>query len=184
MLTNHNYTLSLQEMIRHANTSTDCLPRGLYLCYLKLKSSVDSIQIMVPRKRPNVLPYVQVRGSPCVTREEWAWFKQQSRDGSRPISEGPSTGFAGDLLSACNRMFNMLGHYDYYVICYLWIESRIIHNDTFDFPLSINWNTFINYINVINNVTSLHYLYTMCTQIKKYYVMVYSISFLNSFNLY
>ena len=57
-----------QEMIRYENASGTPLPRGLYLCYLKLKSSVDLIRIMVPQNKPNILPFVQVRNSPCVTR--------------------------------------------------------------------------------------------------------------------
>lgn len=55
-------------MIRYENASGTPLPRGLYLCYLKLKSSVDLIRILVPQNKPNILPFVQVRNSPCVTR--------------------------------------------------------------------------------------------------------------------
>ncbi|KAK2192023.1 hypothetical protein NP493_40g01041 [Ridgeia piscesae] len=102
--------LTVPEMIRYENASGTPLPRGLYLCYLKLKSSVDLIRIMVPQNKPNVLPYVQVRNNPCVTREEWEWVRGISR-GELPTSP-PSevqASFLDDLTESSQRLLKKLG---------------------------------------------------------------------------
>ena len=44
------------------------LPAGLYVGYLKLKSTVDLIRIMVPARVPNVLPHVKLRDCPNVNK--------------------------------------------------------------------------------------------------------------------
>ena len=44
------------------------LPKGLYLGYLKLQSTMEQMYIMVPQAVPNVLPHVKVRDCPNVTR--------------------------------------------------------------------------------------------------------------------
>ncbi|CAB3400391.1 unnamed protein product [Caenorhabditis bovis] len=51
------------------------LKRGLYLCYLKLHSSINSIRVVVPDNLPSMLPFVHVRDNPHVTKEEWQWIK-------------------------------------------------------------------------------------------------------------
>lgn len=43
------------------------LPRGLYLGYLKLQSSVDLIQVVVPARAPNVLPHCKMRDNSHVS---------------------------------------------------------------------------------------------------------------------
>lgn len=43
------------------------LSRGLYLGYLKMHSSVDLIQVVVPAKTPNVLPHCKIRDNPHVS---------------------------------------------------------------------------------------------------------------------
>ncbi|XP_077527009.1 ankyrin repeat and fibronectin type III domain containing protein wide awake isoform X3 [Haemaphysalis longicornis] len=92
---------SIQEMMTYNQTSSRPLPRGLYLGYLKLKSSMDLISIMVPYRNPNVLPHCRIRDNPHVSREEWQWLKslgdlnqpvptQTSGDELRP-DEAPSS---------------------------------------------------------------------------------------------
>lgn len=44
------------------------LPRGLYLGYLKMKSSVDLIRVLVPKDAPNLLPHAKIRDNPWVSR--------------------------------------------------------------------------------------------------------------------
>ncbi|CAI5454469.1 unnamed protein product [Caenorhabditis angaria] len=51
------------------------LKRGLYLCYLKLHSSLNSIRVVVPDNLPSILPFVHVRDNPHLTKEEWQWIK-------------------------------------------------------------------------------------------------------------
>lgn len=55
-------------MILYNQVSTISLPKGLYIGYLKLQVAVDLIQVLVPKKAPNVLPYVKVRDCPNVSR--------------------------------------------------------------------------------------------------------------------
>jgi len=56
------------DMIVHQHVSGQVLPRGLYVGVLQLRSSRDSISVLVSRHQPNVLPYVKVRDNPNVTR--------------------------------------------------------------------------------------------------------------------
>ncbi|CAD6187592.1 unnamed protein product [Caenorhabditis auriculariae] len=51
------------------------LRRGLYLCYLKLHSSLNSIRVVVPDNLPSILPFVNIRDNPHITKEEWQWIK-------------------------------------------------------------------------------------------------------------
>ncbi|GFS88706.1 ankyrin repeat and fibronectin type-III domain-containing protein 1 [Nephila pilipes] len=78
---------SLQEIIIYSQVSNKPLSRGLYVGYLKLKSSMDIIRVVVPRKTPNILPHAKIRDNPHVSREEWQWFKSLS-SGSLPV--GPT----------------------------------------------------------------------------------------------
>ncbi len=55
-------------MLLYQQCSSQPLPRGLYVAYLKLKSYVDQIHIMVPDRAPNVLPHVRIRDIPNVTK--------------------------------------------------------------------------------------------------------------------
>ncbi|KAK7079736.1 Ankyrin-repeat and fibronectin type III domain-containing 1 [Halocaridina rubra] len=66
---------SLQDYILYDQVSRVPLRRGLYLGYMKLKSSVDVLQVLVPEKTPNVFPHVKIRDNPHVSREEWEWMK-------------------------------------------------------------------------------------------------------------
>ena len=52
--------------------------RGLYLGYLKLRTSVDVLSIMVPNSHTNVLPFVKIQDIPNVTKEEWTWLKSSN----------------------------------------------------------------------------------------------------------
>jgi ankyrin repeat and fibronectin type-III domain-containing protein 1 len=61
-----NFKKCPQEIIQYNQLSTTKLGRGLYLGYLKLKSSVDLIQILVSSRAPNVLPHCKIRDNPHV----------------------------------------------------------------------------------------------------------------------
>ncbi len=52
----------------YEQASNISLPPGLYVGYLKLKSTVDLIRIMVPASVPNVLPHVKIRDCPNVNK--------------------------------------------------------------------------------------------------------------------
>ncbi|XP_052128634.1 uncharacterized protein LOC113212360 isoform X1 [Frankliniella occidentalis] len=66
---------SIQEQIMYHQVSSIRLSRGLYLGYLKMHSSVDLIQVVVPSKTPNVLPHCKIRDNPHVSAEEWEGLK-------------------------------------------------------------------------------------------------------------
>nr|CAD7411331.1 unnamed protein product [Timema cristinae] len=68
----------IQEQITYHQVSSIRLNRGLYLGYLKMRSSVDLIQVVVPCKTPNVLPHCKIRDNPHVSSEEWEWLKWQA----------------------------------------------------------------------------------------------------------
>ncbi|XP_034242737.1 ankyrin repeat and fibronectin type-III domain-containing protein 1 isoform X2 [Thrips palmi] len=66
---------SIQEQIMYHQVSSIRLSRGLYLGFLKMHSSVDLIQVVVPSKTPNVLPHCKIRDNPHVSAEEWGGLK-------------------------------------------------------------------------------------------------------------
>ncbi|XP_014215563.1 uncharacterized protein LOC106644528 isoform X2 [Copidosoma floridanum] len=70
---------SIQDQMTYHQVSGIKLSRGLYLGYLKMQSSVDSIQVVVPAKSPNVLPHCKIRDNPHVSAEEWEYLKQMAR---------------------------------------------------------------------------------------------------------
>ncbi|XP_031777815.1 uncharacterized protein LOC100123939 isoform X2 [Nasonia vitripennis] len=70
---------SIQDQMAYHQASSIKLSRGLYLGYLKMQSSVDSIQVLVPAKSPNVLPHCKVRDNPHVSAEEWEYLKRMGR---------------------------------------------------------------------------------------------------------
>ncbi|XP_031832658.1 ankyrin repeat and fibronectin type III domain containing protein wide awake isoform X8 [Nomia melanderi] len=70
---------SIQEQMTYHQVSSIKLSKGLYLGYLKMQSSVDLIQVVVPAKSPNVLPHCKVRDNPHVTAEEWDYLKRITR---------------------------------------------------------------------------------------------------------
>ncbi|XP_067208012.1 ankyrin repeat and fibronectin type-III domain-containing protein 1 isoform X9 [Linepithema humile] len=70
---------SIQEQITYHQVSSIKLSKGLYLGYLKMQSSVDLIQVVVPAKSPNVLPHCKIRDNPHVSAEEWDYLKRVTR---------------------------------------------------------------------------------------------------------
>lgn len=67
----------IPEQINYYQTSTQKLSRGLYLGYLKMHSSFDTIQVIVPTKTPNNLPHVKIRDNPHISAEEWNIIKSK-----------------------------------------------------------------------------------------------------------
>ncbi|XP_011499425.1 PREDICTED: uncharacterized protein LOC105363435 [Ceratosolen solmsi marchali] len=67
---------SIHDQMAYHQVSGIKLSRGLYLGYLKMQSSVDSIQVVVAAKSPNVLPHCKIRENPHVSAEEWEHLKR------------------------------------------------------------------------------------------------------------
>ncbi|XP_046739893.1 uncharacterized protein LOC124407632 isoform X1 [Diprion similis] len=70
---------SIQDQMTYHQVSSIKLSKGLYLGYLKMQSSVDLIQVVVPSKTPNVLPHCKIRDNPHVSAEEWDYLKRMTR---------------------------------------------------------------------------------------------------------
>ncbi|XP_062563267.1 ankyrin repeat and fibronectin type-III domain-containing protein 1 isoform X3 [Armigeres subalbatus] len=84
---------SIQDQINYHQVSNIRLTRGLYVGYLKMQSSVDVIQVVVPVKAPNVLPHCKIRDNPHVSAEEWELIKQHKAPSIlefRPKNQGPT----------------------------------------------------------------------------------------------
>lgn len=73
----------IPEQINYYQMSTQKLSRGLYLGYLKMHSSFDTIQVVVPTKTPNNLPHVKIRDNPHISAEEWNIIKSKNWHNSK-----------------------------------------------------------------------------------------------------
>lgn len=67
----------IQEQINYYQASNQKISRGLYLGYLKMHSSFDTIQVVVSVKTPNVLPHVRIRENSHISAEEWNIIKSK-----------------------------------------------------------------------------------------------------------
>uniref|UniRef100_A0A8C6XL68 Ras-associating domain-containing protein n=1 Tax=Naja naja TaxID=35670 RepID=A0A8C6XL68_NAJNA len=67
--------MTMQEKLAYHQNSSQALPPGLYLGYLKLCSAVDQIRVLVPEQLPNILCHVKIRSNSNVSREEWEWLQ-------------------------------------------------------------------------------------------------------------
>jgi len=86
--------------------------RGLYLGYLKLRTSMDTLSIIVPNASTNVLPNVKIQDVPNVTKDQWEWLKSLNEiDGVVTHAEGLSASvqtFERRLKFAVRKLFNAL----------------------------------------------------------------------------
>ncbi|XP_063286649.1 ankyrin repeat and fibronectin type-III domain-containing protein 1-like isoform X1 [Pelobates fuscus] len=67
--------MTLHEKLAYHRRSSQPLPPGLYLGYLKLSSAVDQIRVLVPERLPNILCHVKIRANSNISREEWEWIQ-------------------------------------------------------------------------------------------------------------
>ncbi|XP_077305351.1 ankyrin repeat and fibronectin type-III domain-containing protein 1-like isoform X1 [Lithobates pipiens] len=67
--------MTLHEKLAYHRRSSQALPPGLYMGYLKLCSAVDQIRVLVPERLPNILCNVKIRANSNVSREEWEWLQ-------------------------------------------------------------------------------------------------------------
>ncbi|CAG4937103.1 unnamed protein product [Parnassius apollo] len=112
---------SVHDQIAYHQVSRVQLPRGLYLGYLKLQSSVEVVRIVAPARTPNVPPHTRVRDNPHVSAEEWDYLLSQSGKTSteeqqainnivaiNPNDENPSESqemFLDQIACASQRLF-------------------------------------------------------------------------------
>ena len=68
---------SIRSQMLFQQVSTIGLQRGLYLCYVQAKSSLEEgMQVIVSHTSPSILPYIKMRDNPHVTSDEWRWILQ------------------------------------------------------------------------------------------------------------
>ncbi|XP_062999407.1 ankyrin repeat and fibronectin type-III domain-containing protein 1-like isoform X1 [Elgaria multicarinata webbii] len=67
--------MTMQDKLAYHQRSSQALPPGLYLGYLKLCSAVDQIRVLVPEQLPNILCHMKIRSNPNISREEWEWLQ-------------------------------------------------------------------------------------------------------------
>ncbi|KAM4631720.1 ankyrin repeat and fibronectin type-III domain-containing protein 1-like isoform 2-T2 [Discoglossus pictus] len=104
--------MTLHEKLTYHRRSSQALPPGLYLGYLKLCSAVDQIRVLVPERLPNILCHVKIRANANVSREEWEWL-QTLVSVDDPIaneqdSEGAQNVFLQELRTAVKELMNQV----------------------------------------------------------------------------
>nr|XP_022917045.1 ankyrin repeat and fibronectin type-III domain-containing protein 1 isoform X2 [Onthophagus taurus] len=99
---------SIPEQINYHQVSSLKLGKGLYLAFLKMQSSVDLIQVVVPAKTPNMLPHCKIRDNPHVSAEEWEYLKRQHLPDIVDTSTEQQRTFLELVTSAAKRLFNYM----------------------------------------------------------------------------
>lgn len=99
---------SIQSQINYYQASKVRLSRGLYLGYLKMFSSMDTIQIVCQSKTPNVLPNCKIRDNPHVSAEEWSVLKSNlERDKEGKMSQAQEN-FIESVKLSLSRLFKFM----------------------------------------------------------------------------
>ncbi|MCP9266012.1 Ankyrin repeat and fibronectin type-III domain-containing protein 1 [Dirofilaria immitis] len=83
------------------------LQRGLYMCYMKLYASINSISVVVPQDTPSILPYALIRENPHITKEEWDSLRSVNTNASNPLTPVQLI-FHAALVNAASRLLNDL----------------------------------------------------------------------------
>lgn len=103
---------SIQDQISYHQSSSIKLAKGLYIGYLKMQSSVDQIQIVVPTKTPNVLPHCKIRDNPHISAEEWDFLRPSKVRSSYEMAQNQPTDvqelFLEALIHAAHRIFKYM----------------------------------------------------------------------------
>ncbi|XP_023931146.1 ankyrin repeat and fibronectin type-III domain-containing protein 1 [Lingula anatina] len=116
----------VNEMILSHQRSNAVLPRGLYMGYLKLKSSMNQMNILVSNSFVNVLPYVKIRESPDVTREEWEFIRNLGNDVPQIKPKPSQQHFREDLNLASVKLLNSLNVSKHYTRSHRLYDSEVI----------------------------------------------------------
>jgi hypothetical protein len=94
-------------MIDFYHSSMHRLDSGLYVAYLKIQNSVDSIRVMVNKYTPGSLPCTKIRSVSNVSREEWEWLHQNNNESS---TDDTLDLFKTQFCNATKQLFVMLGN--------------------------------------------------------------------------
>jgi hypothetical protein len=97
---------SIRQQIFFHQVSQIGLNRGLYLCYVQARSSLDEgMQVIVSNTSPSILPYLKIRENPHVTSDEWRWIIQL---GLRQVQQNPPKPVVGRAAYAPSPTTNFL----------------------------------------------------------------------------
>ncbi|KAF2349086.1 Ras-associating (RA) domain [Trinorchestia longiramus] len=99
---------TLEQQIDYGKNSSNPLPKGLYLGYLKLQSSMEHLKVLVPRERPNMFPCTRIRENTHVSKEEWEWVQQLGSNKESPPSPAQKV-WQEKLASAADKLLKDLG---------------------------------------------------------------------------
>ncbi|CAI2357173.1 unnamed protein product [Caenorhabditis sp. 36 PRJEB53466] len=102
-----NMTKQLLNILNFYEASQIQLQRGLYVGYLKLHSSLNSIRVVVPDVLPSMLPFTRVRDNPHLTKEEWEWIKSIDMNDSFYATKAQER-IHSDIAHAIHRLLNEL----------------------------------------------------------------------------
>ncbi|CAF4778601.1 unnamed protein product [Rotaria sp. Silwood1] len=100
----------LPDMVEFYHASMRCHDSGLYVAYLKMQNSVDSIRVMVNKYMPGSLPCTKIRSIANVSREEWEWLHKSNKENSVE-DESPDNSldlFKIQFCNAAKELFIML----------------------------------------------------------------------------
>ncbi|EFO82576.1 hypothetical protein CRE_00679 [Caenorhabditis remanei] len=100
-------TKQLLNILNFYEASQIQLQRGLYVGYLKLHSSLNSIRVVVPDVLPSMLPFTRVRDNPHLTREEWEWIKSIDMNETFYATKAQER-IHSDIAHAIHRLLNEL----------------------------------------------------------------------------
>jgi len=118
---------SLQDQVTYQRRSKLPISRGLYLGYLKLRTTVDALSIVVPENHPNMLPHVKIRDIPSVTKEDWLWIHSLGSGLEQKLESTPSgVAFESKLKAAAQKLFSNLGIDDEYANCHRIYDKEVI----------------------------------------------------------
>ena len=92
-------------MISYHKACNNPLPRGLYLGFVKLKTSVEMMSIVVPQHSPNVMPHIKIRENPHISKQEWICLKECNNPNELLIS---SDSFQLKFLQMIKKSSNIL----------------------------------------------------------------------------
>ncbi|XP_069763629.1 ankyrin repeat and fibronectin type-III domain-containing protein 1-like [Narcine bancroftii] len=100
--------MNMKDKLEYHQRSSQALPPGLYLGYLKLCSSVDQIKVLVPSRFPNILCHTKIRDNKNISREEWEWLKKSSSLKDSIVTEGntgsPQRSFLKEIRTAVRSL--------------------------------------------------------------------------------
>lgn len=101
-------------MIDFYHASIRRLESGLYVAYLKIQNSVESIRVMVNKSMPGSLPCTKIRSIANVSRNEWEWLHKNNTENSTDDESTDDTLdlFKNQFRNAAKELFTLLGNFE------------------------------------------------------------------------